>query len=249
MNVYGLIFKVDGIMGSKQLRTKRIIAVISLLIAIGLMIAAGIFFSAKIKEVGIDGIKELLESYGWAGRFVALGVQILQVVVAFIPGEAVEIAAGYVFGAFEGTLICLVGVTIASTIVFVLTKKFGVKFVELFIDTEKINSLKFLNTESKLNTLVFLLYFIPGTPKDVITYFVGLTRMKTGSFILISLIARLPSVISSTIGGKYLAEGDYLTAGIVFAITALVSILGILIYRKIIKVRSNKTVEILKEKD
>ena len=54
--------------------------------------------------------------------------------------------------------------------------------------------------------LTFVLMTIPGTPKDLLTYFVGLTDMKLGTFLLISLVGRLPSVLSSTVGGHLLDQ-------------------------------------------
>jgi uncharacterized membrane protein YdjX (TVP38/TMEM64 family) len=81
---------------------------------------------------------------------------------------------------------------------------------------------------------------IPGTPKDLLSYFVGLTEMKLSEWLIITTIARIPSVATSTIGGNALGEGNYITAITVFAITAVVSILGILIYNYITKKRENK---------
>jgi uncharacterized membrane protein YdjX (TVP38/TMEM64 family) len=159
----------------------------------------------------------------------------LQVFVALIPGELLETGAGYAFGPVWGTVICYAGVAMASALVFLLTRRFGVKLVEVFISREKINQLSFLRTERKRNTLVFLLFLIPGTPKDLLTYFVGLTDMKLGSFLLISLIARLPSVLSSTAGGHLLGEGDYVGALWLYGITGAVSIVGLLIYNAIMR--------------
>ena len=109
------------------------------------------------------------------------------------------------------------------------------KLVEVFISREKINQLSFLRTERKRNTLVFVLFLIPGTPKDLLTYFVGLTDMKLGSFLLISLVARLPSVLSSTAGGHLLGEGNLVGALWLYGITGLVSVAGLLIYNAILR--------------
>ena len=175
-----------------------------------------------------------VRSFGWAGFFVMLGFQVLQVFIALIPGEVVEIAAGFAFGALGGTILCLLGVTVASSVVFLLVKKFGRPLVEIFVPGEKIDQLSFLRDAEKLKRIVFLIYFIPGTPKDLLTYFAGMTKMKLGEFLAISLVARIPSVVTSTVGGSFVSQGDYLHAGIVFAATALVSLAGILVYRRVI---------------
>ncbi|MBQ7345791.1 MAG: TVP38/TMEM64 family protein, partial [Oscillospiraceae bacterium] len=164
-----------------------------------------------------------------------LGLQFLQVFIALIPGELLETAAGYAFGPWMGTLLCYLGVAVASALVFLLTRRFGTKLVEVFISREKINELRFINTEQKRNSLIFLLFFIPGTPKDLLTYFVGLTDIKLSTFLVISLIARLPSVLSSTFGGHLLGEGEYWGALILYGSTALVSGIGLLIYNAILR--------------
>ena len=105
--------------------------------------------------------------------------------------------------------------------------------VEAFVSREKIQSLIFLQNTKKLNILIFILFFIPGKPKDLFTYFIGLTPMKLRTFLILSSIARIPSVISSTIGGEALGLQNYTFAIVVFILTAAISGIGLLIYRKI----------------
>lgn len=174
-----------------------------------------------------------VEGRGIWGRLAFLGIVVLQVIVAIIPGEPMEIAAGYAFGVIEGTLLCLVGITLSSIVVFCLVRKWGVKAVEVFFPLEKINELKFLKDARRLNLIVFILFFIPGTPKDVMTYFVGLTKMRLSTWIGITFVARIPSVITSTIGGNALGLQDYQFAVLVFVATAILSGIGLLIYRRI----------------
>ena len=161
-----------------------------------------------------EELRSFLDSYGWKGYLILLGLQCLQVFIALIPGEVVELGAGYAYGAIEGTLICLVGVAISSALIFLLVKKVGISLVETFFPREKIQQLRFINSEQKLKRVVFLLFFIPGTPKDILTYFVGLTDMRLSEFLLITLTARIPSLVSSTISGQMLGDKQFLTAGI-----------------------------------
>lgn len=190
------------------------------------------FFSGNATA---EDFEAFIEGYGWWGRFVALGIQFLQVFIALIPGEFVEVGLGLAFGAVEGTIICMVGVALGSLSVFLLVKKWGIRVVELFVDAEKINSLKFINSEKKLNYTVFILFLIPGTPKDLLCYIVPLTRMKTAEFMIISMIARIPSIISSTIGGNFFGEGKYSEGLILLLITGLISLAGLKIYDIIIR--------------
>ena len=117
-----------------------------------------------------ERFRDWVDSHGVGGQFILIGMQVLQVVVALIPGEVIEVGAGYAFGAVEGTSLCLSGVALGSTIIFLLTRLFGVRMVEAFISREKLYAFSFMKDEKKLNRLIFLVFFIPGTPKDLLTY-------------------------------------------------------------------------------
>lgn len=177
--------------------------------------------------------RDWVDSHGVFGRLAFLGMMMFQVFVAIIPGEPLEIGAGYAFGVLEGTALCLLATTLASGVIFLIVKKYGMKFVTLFVAEEKIRSLKFLRNTRRLEFIVFLLFFIPGTPKDVLTYMVGLTPMKLRVWLLITTVARIPSVVTSTVGGDALGTQEYLFAVTVFVATAAVSGLGVLLYRAI----------------
>ena len=160
-----------------------------------------------------------------------------QVLIALVPGEPLEIGAGYAFGAVEGTILCVIGVTLGSLLVFGLVRRFGMRLVEVFFDTGKIKQLKFLQNEKRLDLITFLVFFLPGTPKDLLTYFVGLTDIKLSKFIFIVSLARLPSIITSTVGGSALGIKRYELAAIVFGVTVVISLLGLFIYNRICKLR------------
>ena len=178
-------------------------------------------------------LRAWLDGFGWKSRIVYAAMVCFQVIVAIIPGEPLELAAGYAFGAFEGTLICLAGATLGSVIVFGLVRLFGVRLVRLFFSQEKIESLSFLRNKEKLFKVTALLMIFPGTPKDLLTYAVGLTDIKLSRFLLIVSVARFPSVITSTIGGSALGMANYKFAIIVFVLTAVISLAGIAIYNYI----------------
>lgn len=216
-------------------RRRQWLTGISLAVVVILATLLTLFVWQWLEGFSQEGFREYIQSFGPLGWLVLLGLQILQIFVALIPGELLESAAGFAFGPVMGTVICYMGLVIGSCLVFLLTRKFGVKLVEVFISREKINQLRFINTETKRNGLIFLLFFIPGTPKDLFTYFVGLTDIKLGTFLLISLVARIPSVLSSTFGGHMLGEGKYWGAVLLYGITGAVSLAGMLLYRRFLK--------------
>jgi len=179
--------------------------------------------------------RDWVDSHGCWGRIAFLGMMVLQIVIAIIPGEPLEIGAGYAFGFIEGTLLCISGALIGGALVFWFVRFCGVRAAELFFPQSKIRDLKFLQDTRRLNFLVFLLFLIPGTPKDIMTYFVGLTNMRLRSWLLITSLARIPSIVTSTVGGDALGMKKYQFAVLVFCITLTVSLAGILVYRHILK--------------
>ena len=181
-----------------------------------------------------------VEEKGWGARGIFVGTVVLQVIVALIPGEPLEIAAGYAFGSVEGTVLTLAGIAIGSTLVFLFVRIFGICLVQVFFPLEKIHSLRLLQNSKRFHTILFIIMFIPGTPKDLISYFVGLTEMKLGHWILLTSVARIPSVVTSTVGGNALGEEKYLFAALVFAVTVAVSLLGFFVYNRITKRRQQK---------
>ena len=164
------------------------------------------------------------------GVIVMLSVCIVQVVIALIPGELVEIAAGYVFGPWWGMLICLVGAMIGSVLVLLLVRRLGRKFVESIYPREKIDALPILNDPSRRNALTALLFFIPGTPKDLLTYVIGLTEMSIPAYVLLTSVARIPSILMSTLGGDALVADRLEAAIIFFSVAAVLSLGGYVLY-------------------
>ena len=174
-----------------------------------------------------------VDSSGFVSRVIFVGMVIFQLIIALIPGEPLEMGAGYAFGAVEGTILCIIGCVIGSALVFLFVRRFGVKLVEVFFPREKIRSLRFLQDSRRLNLLTFIVFFIPGTPKDLLSYFIGLTDMKLGTWLFITAVARIPSIVTSTVTGDALGLKDYQFALIAFGVTLALSLLGILVYRRL----------------
>lgn len=182
-----------------------------------------------------EGFRSWVEAKGWSSRLVFMGMVIFQVILAFIPGEPFEIAAGYAFGAVEGTLLSIAGAAVGSIITFSLVRRFGMGLVRVFFSEEKINSVKFLKTSNARNILFLVIYMIPGTPKDLLGYFAGLTDIPFPVFCLVCTLGRIPSVVTSTVGGDALGTKSYRVAILVFAFTFAISALGLMIYNAICK--------------
>ena len=177
------------------------------------------FFQIWVKEKGFLGVLAFM------------GMNILQVLLAVIPGGPFEIGAGYAFGVVKGSLICDIAMTIASVIIFLFVKKFGLRFVELFVSKEKIESIKFLKSSKRSESIIFLLFLVPGTPKDLLSYLVGLTDMKLSHWIFICGVGRLPAIFLSALSGSALSSARYHLAIILIAAIIMLYVVGIILYR------------------
>ncbi len=182
-----------------------------------------------------EAFRAWVDASGIWGRVIFVGMVVLQVVVAFIPGEPIELAAGYAFGFLEGSILTLAGFLLGSWLVFALVRRFGMKLVEVFFQKNKLNEIKFLQNPKKTRIISFLLMLIPGTPKDMLSYFAGLTNLKTGEWLTIVAIGRLPSLLTSTITGAAAGEKNYILTAVSLTITAVLTLAGVWYYRRICK--------------
>ena len=180
-----------------------------------------------------ERFRQWVNDNGLWSRFAYIGMMLLQIVIAVLPGEPFEIAAGYAFGAVEGTLLCVAASTLGSLTVFLLVRRFGVPLVEIFFTEDKLRSIRFLKTTPKRDFIFFIIFMIPGTPKDLLCYFAGLTDIKFTVWLLICSLGRLPAIVTSTVGGDALGTSNYWFAAIVFAVTLAVSLVGLLVYKHI----------------
>jgi len=179
-----------------------------------------------------EKFKQHIENLGIFGWIAVLVIQVLQIFIAFIPGEIVELLAGVLYGPIGGLFLCLLGCAIGSLLIYYTLKLFANKYIIKY--KEKLKTYSFLNNPKKIHIYLFLLFFIPGIPKDIFIYLVPFLPIKFVSFLIISSIARIPTILSSTIVGSSLVNGNYLTSIIIFGIFAILGTLGILFHDKII---------------
>ncbi len=158
-----------------------------------------------------NGRAELIESIhnaGPGGVFILLGLEFIQVMVAVIPGEVVQLVAGMLYGPWLGTVIILVGCVLSTWAIYELVHRLGQPFVEEVVSTEHLQRFREFEASGKLSTLVFVLFLIPGLPKDTFTYLVPLTSMPRREYLVLTTVARTPGVFMSTFAASGLVNGN-----------------------------------------
>ena len=216
---------------------KKRITTLLIVIAVIIIAVACIFVGIPLIRMAGNPqeFREWVDDKGAWGPALYMGLVIFQILIAFIPGEPLEIVAGYVFGTWKGTFLCLIAASIGSIAVLLLVRKFGKSLLKIYFDHDKIESLKFLQSSDKKILIFLLLFLVPGTPKDLLCYYGGLTDISLPLLIFICTVCRFPSIITSTVGGDAIGTGQYTFAAAVFAVTALISFVGIFIYKSFSK--------------
>ncbi len=172
-----------------------------------------------------------IENLGFQGVLIILGLIFIQMFVAFLPGEPIELLSGMSYGAIGGMIIIYIGVFFSTFFIYFLVKKFGKDFIFSFIEKEKIEKLEkteFFTNTKRLEMLVFLVFFTPGIPKDIFVFVGGLLPINTIDFLIIATFARFPSIISSTLAGSNLVHSNWKMVVIIYIITFSVS--GLLLF-------------------
>jgi len=216
------VFDLDNHNEKKTKQIKRILAIITIVF----VILIGYFIGRPLVHFVSDPkqFRVWVNDKGIWGVLGFIGMNILQVLLAVIPGGPFEIGAGYAFGVIRGTLICDFAMTTASVIIFLFVRRFGMKFVELFVSREKIESVKILKSSRRSESIIFLLFLIPGTPKDLLSYLVGLTDIKLSHWIIICAVGRMPAIFLSVLSGNALNKADYTFVILMFAVMIALSI-------------------------
>nr|WP_319489488.1 VTT domain-containing protein [uncultured Caproiciproducens sp.] len=176
--------------------------------------------------------ESFIRSKGAMGRAAFLGIQILQGFLP-IPLELTTIAGGYAFGQVQGSLLTLCSVVVSTTMIFYFTKMFGHRLINLFFTPAQKKHVRYLRNAKARSTLYWIIFLIPGTPKRLFVFSAGLVPQDFGRFLLISTLARAPSLLACSFGGWALFSGNYSQALTLFAAIGILSIAGFLLYRTI----------------
>lgn len=194
-----------------------------------LMILTGVFlflyFDLHTFFVDREKIVNFVNSFGPLSVVIFIGLQVLQVIVAPIPGEVNGFIGGYLYGPVLGTLYSTIGLTIGSWLAFSLARWLGLPFVERVINPQIIQKYDYF-MEHRGKLITFVLFVIPGFPKDALSYIIGLSHMKTTTFLTVCTAGRLLGTTMLSISGHCARNGQNVAVGALLGISALIVILA-----------------------
>ena len=220
---------------NKKKILRILLNIITITLFVGLIIYLLPVMKGLLTNEGRIEFKNKLDGMG-AGKFwILFALEIAQILLVVLPGEPLEILAGMCYGTIGGTIFIMATVCLTTTIVFLLVRKYGRAYVEEFFSKEKIDKIensKFFKDPKNIEIIMTILFIIPGTPKDLLVYIGGLLPIKPVRFILISTFARFPSVITSTLMGASLLNGNITMSIIIYIATFLLTLIFIFIVDK-----------------
>jgi uncharacterized membrane protein YdjX (TVP38/TMEM64 family) len=166
-------------------------------------------------------LRDTVASWGWMAPIVFILIQALQVIVSPIPGEVTGPVGGALFGTTWGVIYSTIGLTIGTTICFAVGRKWGEPLVRPWLSEHHWDRLNFI-LEAEGAILCFILYLIPGFPKDIISYLFGISPMPFWVFAVVSTVARVPGTWIGSYFGAHVGEQQYLYAIAFFALVVAI---------------------------
>jgi uncharacterized membrane protein YdjX (TVP38/TMEM64 family) len=214
---------------------KRILSIAAFPLLFALLLTPILLFRHEIWGVLGSGPRFRAWISGWGpwAPVVFLGVQVLQVVVFVIPGEIPQIAGGWLFGFWKGGLLTVAGIAIGSAICFFLARLLGVPFVQALFPPAQVEKMKKVLSSPGSSLAFFLLFLIPGIPKDVLCYVAGVSPMKFPFFLGASMLGRLPGIVGSALIGGAAAGRQWVLMIIIAAAALALFVTGFLLRPRI----------------
>lgn len=233
---------------------KTNIKILRIILTIGIIAVLFIFLwqlAPFMKELstreGQLAFKNKISSMGFTGVLLLFGLQILQILLVVLPGEPFEVLAGMCYGAWGGCLFITISVFVTTTIIFFTVRKLGQKYLYNFFHKEKVDKImnsKLFKNPRNLEMVLCLLFFLPASPKDLFVYIGGLLPIKPIRFILVSTFVRFPSVITSTMVGANISNGNWKISLLIYLVVFVIAILSV--YVVSLKDKNKEIIDIIK---
>jgi uncharacterized membrane protein YdjX (TVP38/TMEM64 family) len=213
------------------MKARRVLSLLAFPAVFAAILTLGIVFRREIWDLftSSERLRSWIAAAGLKAPLLFVGVQALQVVVFFIPGEIPQIAGGYLFGIWQGALLSLAGITLGASFNFLMARLLGVPFVRALFPGKDVERTRRLAESGRARLTFFLLFLIPGIPKDILCYAAGLSSLHLGVFLLYSSLGRLPGVLGSAMMGEAAAGERWLLAGGLMLLAVALFVVGFLL--------------------
>jgi len=211
--------------------SRRVLALVVFPLLVAALIVPVIVWHKELWQLfgSVRRIREWVEGWGAAAPLVFMGIQAIQVIVFAIPGEVVQIAGGYLFGGWLGSVLSLGGILVGSTAAFFISRGLGRPFVAAVVPPAQLERVERLMESRSSRVVFFLLFLIPGVPKDILCYIAGLTPMGYFFFLGVSTVGRLPGIIGSSMIGGAARSSRWVALGVLSVAALLLFALGLLL--------------------
>ena len=215
---------------------KKLIAILKLILLVGIIAGIPAFLylrygSGIFSKDTAYSVIEYLKQNSRIAFLLIISLQIIQVVVCFLPGQPIQFAASYMFGVGRGLLLSVIGAVIGTTISFCLAKLLGSEAMHVFFGEEKIRDYQRRLNSGRGLMLTFLIYLIPGVPKDLVSYAAGISEMRFRPFLAAATIGRTPAMLGSLLIGHFFGKQNY-TAMIALASVVILILVVCFIKRR-----------------
>lgn len=221
-------------------RVNKVLAIVKFVVLICILVALPLYLWFFQRDIivsmsDLENVEKFFSQYQTTTILVYIAAQIFQIIICIVPGQWLQIAAAYMYGFWMGYLWSIIGAFLGSVITYYIAKLLGRDFVHMVFGEEKTNEyIRKLNSKNAV-IIVFLIFLIPGVPKDLCNYIAGISQMKLKAFLIVSLIGRSPGMMGSLLIGQQLEAGIYGGAITIGVIAVILFILGIIFRKRLMK--------------
>ncbi len=219
---------------------KKVVAILKLLlllvIAIGIPLAIYLLAPDLLSRFrSMDQVNAFLERYKTASIFIYIGLQVVQIIISIIPGQPIQFAAGYMYSFWPGFLFSMIGIGLGTVATFYLARFLGKDAMHIFFGEEKINHFVSILNSKKVYVILFVLFVIPGFPKDLITYAAGVSEIRIRAFLFLSLVGRTPALMATIMMGSMFHNEGYFGMIVLGLAAVLIFIACVIFKNKLVK--------------
>lgn len=183
----------------------------------------------------LEAVNAMLDEYKTGSIFVYIGIQVFQIIVSVIPGQIIQFAAGYAYNFWLGYLFSIIGIGLGTLITFYIAKFLGTDFIHMVFGEERLGRYVERLNSKKGMTILFILFLIPGVPKDMLSYAAGVSEIRFFPFLIINLVARTPALMGTILIGTFFRSHSYVGMYIMIGVAVVMFVLGLIFKDKVMK--------------